>query len=152
MPRDNLLKGRVSIPGQIYHLTICTAGRKCWFTDFRCARIVVQRMRQLHDDRFMDSLAWVLMPDHLHWLIQLGEGKRLADVVRLFKGGSARDLNRYLHQQGSIWQRGYYDHALRREEDIKQVARYLVANPLRANMVQHIEEYPHWDAIWLQDS
>ena len=99
-------------------------------------------MRQLHDDRFIDSLAWVLMPDHLHWLIQLGEGKRLADVVRLFKGDSARDLNRYLHRQGSIWQRGYYDHALRREEDIKQVARYLVANPLRANLVQHIEEYP----------
>ncbi len=89
------------------------------------------------------------MPDHLHWLMQLEEQKTLAELVRLFKGGTARELNRYLNRQGAIWQRGYYDHALRREEDIKQVARYIVANPLRAGLVQCIEEYSHWDAIWL---
>ncbi len=149
MPRDNLRKGRVSLPGQIYHLTICTVGRRHWFTDFQCARIAVRRMRQLHDDHLLDSLAWVVMPDHLHWLLQLGEHKSLAEVVRLFKGRTAHDLNNHLHRRGSVWQRGFYDHALRKEEDIKQVARYLVANPLRANLVQRIEEYPHWDAIWL---
>ena len=149
MPRTNLLKGRVSIPGQIYHLTVCTLGRKPWFSDFRCARIVVQGMRQLHDGHYLHSLAWVIMPDHLHWLIQIGEQKTLAELVRLFKGKTARELNRYLNRQGAVWQRGYYDHALRRTEDIKQVARYLVANPLRAGLVQRIEEYSHWDAIWL---
>lgn len=149
MPRANLLKGRVSIPGQIYHLTICTTDRTPWFLDFRCARIVVQGMRQIHDSHFLNSLAWVIMPDHLHWLMQLEEQKTLAELVRLFKGGTARELNRYLNRQGAIWQRGYYDHALRREEDIKQVARYIVANPLRAGLVQCIEEYSHWDAIWL---
>ena len=48
-----------------------------------------------------------------------------------------------------IWQAGYYDHALRIEEDIQTVARYIVANPIRAGLVQKIADYPHWDAVWL---
>jgi hypothetical protein len=49
----------------------------------------------------------------------------------------------------SLWQKSFYDHGLRSEEDLKGIARYIVANPLRAGLVEHIGEYPHWDAIWL---
>lgn len=49
----------------------------------------------------------------------------------------------------SIWQKGFYDHAVRKEEDIKNIARYIVANPLRTNIVNKLNDYPHWDAIWL---
>ena len=48
-----------------------------------------------------------------------------------------------------VWQRGFYDHAIRREENLRNVARYIVANPLRAGLVQQIGDYPLWDAIWL---
>jgi len=48
-----------------------------------------------------------------------------------------------------LWQKGYFDRALRREEDLKAMARYIVANPLRAGLVEHIGQYPLWDAIWL---
>ncbi|MEG2798132.1 MAG: transposase, partial [Pseudomonas sp.] len=50
---------------------------------------------------------------------------------------------------GTIWQKGYFDRALRREEDLKVMARYIIANPLRAGLVEHIGQYPLWDAIWL---
>jgi hypothetical protein len=49
---------------------------------------------------------------------------------------------------GPVWQPGYHDHALRREEDLVTVSRYLVANPLRAGLVAYIGNYPLWDAIW----
>jgi len=43
----------------------------------------------------------------------------------------------------------FHYHALRNEESIKAAARYIIANPLRAGLVQRIEDYPLWDALWL---
>lgn len=48
-----------------------------------------------------------------------------------------------------IWQAGFHDHAVRREEDLAGIARYIVANPLRAGLVDAIGDYPLWDALWL---
>jgi hypothetical protein len=49
----------------------------------------------------------------------------------------------------SVWQRGYPDHAARDSEDIRHIARYIAANPLRAKLVDDIMDHPYWDAIWL---
>ena len=89
------------------------------------------------------------MPDHLHWLIQLNEDKTLSNIVKTLKARSALRVNRHLVQAGSLWQRGYYDRAVRKDEDIRQIARYIVANPLRAGLVRDIGDYPHWDCIWM---
>jgi hypothetical protein len=48
-----------------------------------------------------------------------------------------------------VWQPGYFDRALRAEEDVREVARYIVANPLRAGLCRQIGDYPLWDALWL---
>ena len=106
-------------------------------------------MRQLQNDGLVDSLAWVLMPDHLHWLFALQQSVTLGQVVHLLKGRSGRAVNQRFNRVESVWQRAYYDHALRREEDVLKVARYIVANPLRAGLVKKIGNYPHWDAVWL---
>ena len=57
--------------------------------------------------------------------------------------------NRHRCQSGSLWQRAYYDRAARKDDDIRRIARYIVANPLRAGLVQNIGDYPHWDCIWM---
>ncbi|MDT4860797.1 Transposase IS200 like protein [compost metagenome] len=135
--------------GQIYHITATTEGRRPWFQDFDCARIVVAELRRLHEQKLVDSLAWVLMPDHLHWLIQLRGPFGLSTVIKVLKGRSSRQLGLRMDTGGSVWQSGFHDHALRREEDLLKVARYLVANPLRAGLVERIGDYPFWDAHWL---
>ena len=48
-----------------------------------------------------------------------------------------------------LWQTGYYDHAIRKDEDIQAIARYIVANPIRAGLVTKVGDYSHWDAVWL---
>src|SRR3989344_3545810 len=58
-------------------------------------------------------------------------------------------LNRSLERDGSLWQHGFHDRAIRRDEDLPAVARYIVANPLRAGLVEKIGDYPLWDAVWL---
>jgi len=119
------------------------------FRDVWSGRVLVREMRALTAEQGLQSLGWVVMPDHLHWLFQLGEPADLAATMRQFKGRSARALNRHLGREGSVWQRAYFDHALREEEDIRDIARYIVANPLRAGLVDRLGDYPLWDAIWL---
>ncbi|BCG65764.1 MAG: putative transposase [Methyloprofundus sp.] len=143
-------KGRFSTVQQAYFVTTVLADRQqAIFNDFACARLLILHMRTLHESKHISSIAWVVMPDHIHWLFQLQDKKPLAEVMRLFKAGAAYKINCHLNRKGALWQKYYYDHALREEEDIQAIARYIVANPLRAKLVTQISDYPHWDAIWL---
>ncbi len=95
-------------------------------------------------------LAWVLMPDHAHWLMQLGESDNLSVVVNRLKSASARATNRVLEREGPLWESAFHDRALRREEDVRTIARYIVGNPLRAGLVARVGEYSFWDAVWIE--
>ncbi len=106
-------------------------------------------MRVLHEASDVNSMAWVIMPDHIHWLFQLTENKSLSEVMKYFKARSAQQVNRYLKRRSKLWQNAFYDHAIRKDEDVKAIARYIVANRLRAGLVEHIGDYSLWDAIWL---
>ena len=155
MPRDpekghsTLRRGRVSLPQHVYNVTVVTNNRVPVFQAFNVARKVATCFHQqtLLGDATM--LAWVLMPDHAHWLIQLGARDALPQVISRLKAASARSANQMLGMQGQLWQRSYHDHALRHDEDLKTAARYIIANPVRAGLVEHVGQYPFWNAIWL---
>ncbi|APU30800.1 transposase [Ectopseudomonas alcaliphila JAB1] len=140
--------GRCSEPGRIYLLTVVVREREPLLGDFMAGRLLVAELRAAVEAGGVNSLAWVVMPDHFHWLVELRE-QSLAAVVQRVKGRSARTINRHLRREGTLWQAGYHDHALRREEDVQAVARYVVANPLRARLVRRVGDYPLWDAVWL---
>jgi len=155
MGYDALRKGRQSESNRAYCVTTVTRNREPLFNDLYVARIVINTMKTLHNENYVNSLSWVVMPDHLHWLFQLGDNSSnefeptLSSVMKRLKAISAQSINQYLNRKGSIWQKAYYDRGLRDNEDIKQIARYIVANPLRAGLVECVEKYPHWDAAWL---
>lgn len=149
MPYSDLLRGRVSIGGQIYLVTTVTRGRARLFASFHIGRFVVRALHSQATAACATTLAYVVMPDHLHWLLQLHPGSDLADVVKSVKGRSALEINRVRDARGPVWQPSYHDHALRREEDLHDVARYIVCNPLRAGLVRKINDYALWDAIWV---
>lgn len=83
------------------------------------------------------------MPDHVHWLLELGSEGGVSAAVRVYRAKVSLALGR------RIWQKGFYDRALRREEDLVAVARYVVGNPVRAGIVARVGDYPHWDAVWI---
>lgn len=145
----NLRRGRHFVPAQVYLVTAVTRCRAPLFREFSSARQVIRAMRALEREARLESLAFVVMPDHLHWLFSLKAHHELSEVMRLLKGRTARSLNMQRVARGEIWQAGYHDHALRNEEDIRDTARYLIANPLRAGLVNSVRDYPHWDATWL---
>jgi len=149
MPHSACLRaGRFSEPQRIYLLTATTENRETLFSNFTVGRIVVAELKAAQQDGLAESLAWVLMPDHLHWLIALQQGS-LSELMRRIKGRSAKRINTLSGRQGKLWQDGFHDRALRREEDVLPAARYIVANPLRAGLVNRVGDYPLWDSVWL---
>ena len=150
MPNScNLRIGRFSLNNGMYLATFATKKRESLFKEFDIARIVVRR---INSSLFADTLAFVVMPDHVHWLIQLKTCRTLSQTVQAAKISCTRSINRRLSRKGTIWQPGFHDHALRNEEALKEIARYVVANPVRAKLVKKVGDYPHWDAIWINNS
>ena len=145
-----LRQGRVSELGRAYHIRTSTHEREPVFSDYRLGRLVIASLRFLHDRGDVQSLAFVVMPDHLHWLFVLQRSRSLDRVVAALKRQSAREINRRLGRSGRcLWQAGYFDRAIRAEEDLRTIARYIVANPLRAGLCASLCDYPLWDAAWL---
>jgi REP element-mobilizing transposase RayT len=137
-----LRAGRWSAVGQIYLITTVTCHRFPLFDDFYRARVLVDIMREDQARGSHQTLAFVVMPDHLHWLLELKQGTLSALVGRV-KSLAGKRIGR------PLWQDGFHDRALRQEEDVLAVARYIVANPVRAGLVRGVGQYPHWDAVWL---
>jgi REP element-mobilizing transposase RayT len=74
----------------------------------------------------------------------------LPEVVKDIKGRSAAAMNKLPNNhKGKCWQAAFYDRALRKEQDRLAIARYIVANPLRARLVRRVGEYPYWNSVFL---
>jgi len=144
----SLRKCRYSESGRPYLITTVTHNRKPIFSSFDISRLLIHELRKSSKELNIESLAWVVMPDHLHWLFVLNQST-VSEVTKRIKGASAHSINRYRNCSVPVWQKGFHDHAIRIDEDIKTVARYIIANPLRAGLVENIGDYPLWDAIWL---
>jgi len=144
-----LRRGRYSQQNHVYHVSTATVDRRPVFTDLSTGRLVVQALRREDQAGHTETLAFVVMPDHLHWLVRLTGNRDLSSSVSVVKSYSSRRLNEAFDVNGPVWQRGFYDHALRDERSLQDIARYIVANPIRAGLVSRFGDYPLWDAKWL---
>ncbi|MET0776381.1 MAG: transposase [Pseudomonas mandelii] len=148
-PNSHRLRlGRNSESGRAYLITAVVHDRLPVFSDWRVGRLLVAELRRAHDAGLVDSIAWVVMPDHFHWLMQLKEND-LGGVIGSIKSRCTQTVNKMTERQGPLWQTGYHDRAIRDGEELLPFARYIVANPLRAGLVEKIGDYPLWDANWL---
>jgi REP element-mobilizing transposase RayT len=140
--------GRVSEPGRIYLLTTATWNRAPLFRDVGYARVVARVCHAPKTWRGATCLAWVLMPDHWHGLVELHEGD-ISKIMGRFKSLAAKAMKKHRDRRYPIWQKTFHDACLRRDDDVKAAARYLVANPIRAGLAESVGDYPYWNAIWL---
>jgi REP element-mobilizing transposase RayT len=139
----SLRSGRYSHVGYVYHLTFTTKDRQKYFSEFTLARQFINILKRDQALGFTKTLAFVVMPDHVHWLVELVSGS-LDRAVKRIKSVFTKDAGL------AVWGYGFHDHAIRSDESLINVARYIVANPLRAGLVNRVEDYSHWDSIWLE--
>lgn len=140
--------GRYSAAGQIYMVTSVVRDRQPVFQDFHLARRLVHELRLCEEQQWARSLAWVIMPDHFHWLFELRH-RSLPWLMQKVKSRSALAILKDLPGQHALWQPGYHDRAIRSEDDLRPLARYVIANPIRAGLVRRVGDYPLWDAVWI---
>jgi putative transposase len=140
--------GRYSQQGNVYLVTSVVKDRAPLFCDAQIGRVVVQEMRRLHDSGVVHSIAWVVMPDHLHWLFELKSGS-LPALMQALKGRTSFAVNKAHGAKKMTWQKGYHDHGVRSDEDLVEMARYVINNPIRAGLVMRPGDYPLWDCEWM---
>ncbi|HDS1676349.1 TPA: transposase [Stenotrophomonas maltophilia] len=143
MPSPRLLKGRWPQSRNVYAITTITHRRQRFFDDADLAALAVATLQRLQQEGRYINLAWVVMPDHIHWLMQL-RGGTLAASVQIMKSRCSRLSG----TDGPLWQRGYYDHAVRCDESLRSQALYIAANPVRAGLAEQLGEYPFAWCRW----
>ncbi len=138
----SLMRGRHSQVGRVYHVVFSTKDCAPVFADFTKARIVINCLGRSALQSISETLAFVVMPNHVHWLFVLRFGSKSHCVQRV--------KAQYSCDSGElVWGDGFCDHVIRVGENLKATARYIVANPVRTGLAGDIGDYPHWDAVWL---
>jgi len=142
-----LRRGRVSIPGQLYLVTTCTADRIPCFAKEAAARAAWETLTDPSTWPGAHPLVWVLMPDHWHGLLRLTGIESLSIVMARAKAAVRRAAA--VATDEPIWQRSFHDHALRSEVNVIDVGRYVLANPVRAKLAPHWSEWRWRGGEWL---
>jgi len=125
----------------VYFVTICEKSETPAFLDDRLNRQLIECLLEKAHKFGMRIYSYCLMPDHFHCLVQPIAGQSVSDFIGEFKGKSVkifRDAGRQLK-----WQRSFYDHIVRQEEDLRELAEYILNNPVRRGMVTDYRHYEY---------
>jgi putative transposase len=127
--------------GRIFSVTIGLASRVPVFTDMDFGRECVELLRNSCNELGFHCFAYCLMPDHVHLLVSVKGDQSLTRLVGSWKSRCTLAA-RARGKNFALWQRSFFDHALRREESIQAAAEYIWANPVRAGLVERPGDYP----------
>lgn len=146
---------RSNIAGGTYFFTVNSFRRRPILTtdSLRHAlRTAVQNTRLTHP---FEIDAWVLLPDHLHCIWTLPEGDadfsvRWSMIKRMVSQDCADDFSaadlsasRLQRKESSIWQRRFWEHQIRDDEDFARHVDYIHWNPVKHGLVQRALDWPH---------
>lgn len=112
----------------------------CLLADQRAAQIVQDALLHFDKTRYR-LLAWAIMPNHVHVVVELVPEWPLAKVVHSWKSFTANAINRLLGREGAVWFRDYYDRFIRTEAHLAAAVHYTHANPVKAGLVTTAEEW-----------
>ena len=141
---SQLRKGRYSVPEGFYLLTTATHNRKPILTKNGVPEIIFDTFEWLETNERIKWYCIMIMPDHLHTVIQLRAQHTLPSIMHTFKRFTAREINKLLKQKGAFWQEGYHDWGIRGDDALNKMIRYCYENPVRKGIVETAEDYPYW--------
>jgi REP element-mobilizing transposase RayT len=137
---DRLRKGRVSIPGARYFVTVCTESRKHGLENEATSKALINGLRLLHRSANISLHCGTIMPDHVHLLFTLGQNLTLSQTLGKLKAATKDSLEAC----GLKWQSNFYDHRLRQEVSMESFARYIFLNPYRKKLLAPNQPWPGW--------
>ena len=135
----NMVRGRISIPGARYFVTLCENHFRAGFTAPETGSRLIHALSVVFAPNDARLLCATIMPNHLHLLFTLGSRLPLNRLISKFKAISRKTL-----PQGHAWQRNYFEHRLRPDEPANDYALYIFLNPYRKNLLGNEMVWPHW--------
>jgi REP element-mobilizing transposase RayT len=129
-----------------YSLTFCTFRRQQSFRDVAIVRLVEGEFLRTAIERHFVSLAYCFMPDHVHFLMAgTRDDAALIPCVEVMRQRSSRAVKRLAGFR--LWQDGYFERVLRRNEDIPVAAQYIFDNPVREKLIERARDWPYSGGI-----
>jgi REP element-mobilizing transposase RayT len=116
----------------------------CHLRETRIAELVQGNLWH-HDGVKYRLLAWVVMPNHVHALIEIWQVP-MGKILQSWKGYTAKEANRILGREGAFWEDDYFDRYIRDEEHLRRVVRYIENNPVKAHLARSAAEWP-WSSV-----
>ncbi|MEM9480771.1 MAG: transposase [Verrucomicrobiota bacterium] len=119
----------------------------CWLGDSVIAKTVEDAFLFFDETRYR-LLAWVVMRNHVHVVVEQFQGYPLGDVVKSWKNFTARKANKQLNRIGAFWAEDYYDRYIRNVEHLDSVIAYIHENPQKSGLCASAEDW-RWSSVRL---
>jgi putative transposase len=149
--RTRLPLANYAQPGNICSVTVAVKDRRPVFSDQQVAAAAVDALTAHARKTEVRVYAYCIMPDHVHLVLQPSATCDIVTFVGQFKNLAQRAAWRH-GVVGAFWQVGFFDHFLRRDEQLDTVVRYVVDNPVRRGLVNAAEDYPFVGSLLLDST
>lgn len=113
---------------------------ECWLRDPRIAEHVENALLHFDGQRYR-LIAWCIMPNHVHALIETWDGWPLAGILHSWKSDTSKEANKLLGRTGTFWFREYHDRFIRDGNHFSKAVEYIEQNPVKAGLVRLPEEW-----------
>jgi len=131
---------RFYVDGHPVFLTVVTHDRDPWLPERTAGECLFQSMQWAKGRYPFAHLAHVVLHDHMHWILRPEDGVSFSDIVSAVK----RDVSWRLKSQGAkgpLWQKRFYDHVIRDEDDLARHLDYVHYSPVKHGYVARPAEY-----------
>ena len=108
---------------------------ECWLRVPAIAKLTENALLHFDDQRYR-LLAWCIMPNHVHALIETRKGFPLPDILHSWKSFTSQQANRRLRRDGVFWEREYFDRYIRDAEHYIRMIAYIEENPVQAGLAR----------------
>ena len=137
--------------GDARFITFSCFQRYPYLRSASCRNVVVDELTLLQSQHAVRILGWVLIADHVHFILWPPESSKLGRLIGQLKGRSARRILK-LHPNANhrrrsdgrcaVWQRRCYDHNCRKSEVVREKLHYCHMNPVKAGLVRSPQDWP----------
>jgi REP element-mobilizing transposase RayT len=110
---------------------------------------MVQNELLCYDGQRYRLSSWVVMPNHIHYLLTRFETIDLAQLMQSFKSLTSHKANNLLRRKGQFWMPDYFDRYIRNAEHFNKTVRYIENNPVKARLCKHPQDWP-FSSAWFR--
>ncbi len=126
---------------RLWHRSLDNCHGACELKDPQIAQVVADTLLHFDSDRY-DLDSFVIMPNHVHLIVQMRGRFTLRQQAESWLRFSARRINEHYGRTGKFWQSEPFDHLIRSSEQFDYLQRYIAENPIKANLKQG--EFKYW--------